>query len=94
MIYSILKEIEQGNEPKSKDYEIQLEEFGIVLEMMQNDGLIRGALVKRAGIGNNIVYAFTHNARIEMKGLDYLEENSGWAKAYKGIKELVDFIKP
>ncbi|GAB0170534.1 YjcQ family protein [Lysinibacillus sp. CTST325] len=94
LIYSILKEIEQENEPKSQDYEISLEEFGTVVEMMQSDGLIKGALVQRGGRGNGVVYAFTHKAKIEMKGLTYLEENSTWAKAYKGIKEVVGFIKP
>lgn len=94
LIYSILKEIEQGNEPKSQDYEISLEDFGTIVEMMQSNGLIKGAFVQRAGRGNVIAYVFTNKATIEMKGLDYLEENSTWAKTYRGIKEVVEFIKP
>ena len=93
LIYSILKEIEQGNEPKYTDYDIELEDFGSVLEMMQEGQLIKGAKVQRAGQGNKIVYAFTNQAKIQMEGLNYLEENSAWAKTYKGLKEIVSWLK-
>ncbi|BDH62125.1 hypothetical protein MTP04_22550 [Lysinibacillus sp. PLM2] len=94
LIYSILKEIEQGNEPRAVDYGIELEEFGTVVEMIQRQGLITGAMVQRAGIGSKVVYAFLDRAKIEIPGLDYLEENSSWSKLYKGLKEVRDWIKP
>lgn len=94
LIYSILKEIDQGNEPKANDYGIELEEFGSVVEMIQRQGLISGATVQRAGIGNKVVYAFLDRAKIELPGLDYLEENSAWSKIYKGLTEVRDWIKP
>lgn len=93
LIYSILREIELGNEPKHTDYGIELEEFGSVVEMIQSEGLIVGAKIQRAGKGSKIVYAFTHQAKITMKGLNYLEENSKMSKLYKGLKEVRDWIK-
>lgn len=94
LIYSILKELDQGNEPKFSDYGIDKDLFGSTVEIMQNDNLISGANVIRGGIGNKVVMTILSSARVEIKGLSYLEENSTWAKAYKGIKEVVDFIKP
>lgn len=94
LIYSILKEIEQGNAPKFSDYGITKDEFGDTLEMMQSGNLITGATITRAGIGNKVVFCITNYSKLTMDGLKYLEENSAWTKTYRGIKEIRDWLKP
>lgn len=93
LIYSILKELEQGNEPKQADYEIDLEQWGEVSELIRDEGFAKNVTVQRAGIGNKVVYAWYSSAKITMAGIEFLEENSGLAKTYKGIKEVRDWFK-
>ena len=93
IIYSILKELEIGSfEPKATDYDMSEAEFGDVVEMMENDGLIKGSAVTRGGRGNEAKLVFLNTAKVTIKGLDYLEENSKWAKTYKGLKEIRDWL--
>lgn len=93
IIYSILKEIEQGNEPKMEDYDLDLEAWGGIAEMIRDEGYARRVKVQRAGIGNKIIYAWYSPNDITEKGLNFLEENSALAKTYKGLKEIRDWLK-
>ncbi|MDW0115066.1 YjcQ family protein [Sporosarcina saromensis] len=93
LIYSILKEIDKGNEPSFKNYDVTLEQFGEVLEMMASGNLIENAIVQRGGIGNKVIYTHLTHTKVTMGGLQYLEDNSGWAKTYNAIKEIRDWIK-
>jgi predicted transcriptional regulator len=93
IIFSILKELDKGeHEPTALNYDISTEEFGDIVDMMLRDGLITGGKVIRGGMGHKALMTFLNTAKIEMKGLDYLEENSFWAKTYKGIKEVKSWI--
>jgi DNA-binding Lrp family transcriptional regulator len=49
LLYSILAEIKQSNEPKAKDYGLSIEEFGSVVEMAKDEGYIKNAGVSRGG---------------------------------------------
>jgi hypothetical protein len=93
LIYSILKELEQGNEPKREDYDLELEQWGELAELIRDEGYANHVKVQRAGMGNKVIYAWFSSAKITIKGLDFLEENSTWAKAYKGLKEVRDWLK-
>lgn len=93
LIYSILKELEQGNEPKQSDYELELEQWGELAELIRDEGYAKNVTVQRAGQGNRVIYAWYSSAKITMKGIEYLEENSLLAKTYKGIKEVRDWLK-
>lgn len=93
IIYSILKEIEKNEvEPKAEDYGISNAEFGDIIEMMGEEKLIKGSGVARGGRGNKAQIVFLNGAKVTIKGLDYLDENSGWAKTYKGLKEVRDWL--
>lgn len=93
VIYSILKEI-KGNksEPKAEDYGLETAEFGDIVDMMLDENLIKGASVSRGGGGNVALIVFLKDAKITIKGLDYLEDHSAWAKTYKGLKEVRDWL--
>lgn len=60
--------------------------------MIQNDGLISGAKVLRGGRGNTARTTFLSSAKLEMKGLAYLEENTILAKTYRGLKEIKSWL--
>ena len=93
IIYSILKELNDGNrELKSSDFEINLETFGEIIEMLTRKELISGANVVRAGQGNKVQYILLQNAVVDIDGIEYLEKNSVWAKGYRGIKEIASWI--
>ncbi|MBW8583406.1 hypothetical protein QFW94_12960 [Bacillus velezensis] len=47
LVYSILKEIDKGNEPRYANVDLQF--FGEVVEMMQSKNLIENATVIRDG---------------------------------------------
>ena len=93
IIYSILKEIEKGeNEPRFTDYDINLDEFGDLVKLIQNDELIKGASVIQGGMGNHVQMVLLDSAKITMKGLNYLEENSLLSKTYIGLKEIKSWL--
>ena len=93
IIYSILTEIKKGeNRPHWGDYGIEKEEFANIIEMMEGEGLIKNSSVIRGGLGNKAHVIFIKDAKITMKGLDYLEENSIWKKTYKGLKEVREWL--
>lgn len=93
IIYSVLKEIENGDgKPSWTDYGVEKEYFAQVVEMMQDEGLIKDASVLRAGIGNKAQAIILKGSQITMKGLDYLEENSALAKTYKGLKKVREWL--
>lgn len=93
IIYSLLKEIENNEvEPKAKDYGISITEFGDIIDMIEEEGLIKGSEVTRGGQGNKELIIYLDQAKISMKGLNYLEENSSFAKTYRGLKEIREWL--
>lgn len=75
LIYTILNDLEQGKQPTNNDYEIELELFAEMLEIMQLEGLVHGATVQRAGRENKVAVISTKNAKVTIPGLMYLKEN-------------------
>jgi hypothetical protein len=76
LIYSILKKLQDGNEPKQTDYELDNEQWGEMLELIKDEGYAKDVTIQRGGIGNKVVYAWLDKAKITMKGIEYLERNS------------------
>ena len=66
-------------------------EYGTPLYVM-DEGLIKNASISRGGIGNKAQAVFLNNARVTLKGLDYLQDNSALVKTYKGLKEIRDWL--
>ena len=88
VVMSILKEISDGNIPKAKDYGIEEETFYNILDAMQDDGLVKNI----QGANKKAVAAFTENAAITIKGMEYLNDNSALMKTYKGLKEIREWL--
>lgn len=80
IIYSVLREIEQGeNIPKFSDFGLSLIEFRDLIDQIQDDDLIKGASVPR-GQGNPDRMVLLNKVKITLKGLDFLEKNSDFAE--------------
>lgn len=93
IIYSILKEIEKSeNEPRAEDYDISTAEFGDIVDMMEGE-LIKGSAISRGGSGNRPLIVYLDGATVTLEGLEYLEGNNKWAKTYKGLKEIRDWLR-
>lgn len=91
-MFSVLKEIEKGYTPHQDDFGITKEQYGAIIEIMLDCKLIKGAKVKRAGRGHLVVSVFTSQAKIDVGGFKFLEENTNWNKVYKGLKEIRDWF--
>ncbi|WP_375106146.1 YjcQ family protein [Lysinibacillus fusiformis] len=75
LIYKIVNDLERGKQPTNNDYEIDQELFGEMLDIIQLEGLVHGAVVQRAGRENKVMYVQTKNAKVTIPGLNYLKEN-------------------
>lgn len=91
LLYAFLKEIEKSKGERfsftSKDFAVSDEEYYDIIRLADREGFI-----------NNVVYAddipYDYSLiELTMKGIEFLEQNSPWAKLYKGLKEIRDWIK-
>ncbi len=85
IMLSFMREVNDGNIPKSTDYGIENDEFWDIVEACQDEGLIKGAT--HAG-----PILFLDNTKLTVKGMEYLHEKSSAMQAYKGLKELRDWL--
>ena len=91
IVFSILKEISEGNIPNAEDYGVEKQKFYDILDAMQNDGLVSNIRFNR-GNNNNVILAIYKDAKITIKGMEYLNKNSALMKTYKGLKEVREWI--
>ena len=92
VMLSFMREINDGNIPDAKDYEIDNHEFWEIIDAAQDEGLIKGARFTTGGQGNKILMCFTDGMKLTVKGMEYLDENSTAMRAYKGLKELREWL--
>ena len=85
IMLSFMREINDGNIPKSADYGISNEALWDVVEACQDEGLIKGATH-----ADSILFFDT--TKLTVKGLEYLHEHSAVMKTYRGLKELRDWL--
>lgn len=91
IMLSIMRELNDGNHPTASDYEIEREEFYNILEACQDEGYIKNVRITY-GAQKNIIWATLDDARLTVKGMEYLHENSAVMKTYKGIKAVRDWL--
>ena len=91
IMLSIMRELNDGNHPTASDYEIEREEFYNILEACQDEGYIKNVRITY-GAQKNIIWATSEDARLTVKGMEYLHENSAVMKTYKGIKAVRDWL--
>lgn len=91
VMLSFMRELNDGNIPTYSDYGLEKKEFYDIIDACQDEGLIKGARFTR-GHGNEIIISFLENTKLTVKGMEYLNEHSAAMKAYKGLKELRDWL--
>ena len=75
LIVDILEGLTNQEEPKFYDFEIEKQTFGEIVEMIQEKGFISGASIYRECLENKVISVSLNNAKIESKGLNYIENN-------------------
>lgn len=91
VMLSFMREINDGNIPNSKDYDMTDEEFGSIIEVCQDEGLIKRAGITRDGSGKVYALILSHTL-LTVKGMEYLHEHSKVMQTYKGLKEIREWL--
>lgn len=97
-VYKILSTLEKAMDLPEFDMSlISAEKLGVsqeryarYIEMMLDVGYIKGASIIKDITGETSIE--THEMRITLKGLEYLQENSIMQKMYKAAKGIKEFI--
>ena len=90
IMLSFMRELNDGNIAKPEDYDIEKNEFYDIIDACQDEGLIKGVKFSRDGHG--IIIAYLENAKLTVKGMEYLHENSKAMQTYKGLKEIREWL--
>jgi len=86
--YAILREIDKGNRTiTEKDLEVKEAEFDDAIRFLTSNGYLNGI-----DYGDNRPIMDDGTAGLTEKGEEFLEENSGWKKAYNAAKEIKEWI--
>ncbi len=96
IIYKILSELETAmddesidkNKINAKAFEITENRWKAILKMLIDNDYIKGVSMK--SYDNSYIVIGLENAKITLKGLEYLSENSIMKKIARGAKALVD----
>lgn len=92
LAYSILKETDKNewsiNNVLEQYSEIDYKELKSTIGTMKTRELMTGI-----SYGSNDFYDLGVICKPTEKGEEFLEENNGWKKFYKGLKEIRDWIK-
>lgn len=92
IMLSFMREVNDGNVPLAKDYDITNGELWDIIDACQDEGFIKGARFSRGGQGNPILMCFTDGIKLTVKGMQYLHDNSTAMKTYKGLKEIREWL--
>ncbi|MDQ0860023.1 YjcQ family protein [Bacillus sp. V2I10] len=86
--YAILKEISNGNTPLTDDdFPVTPTEFDEAVRFLTRENYLQGI-----EYSDNRPHIYMIGPMLTEKGEKYLEENSVWSKAYRGLKEVKEFI--
>lgn len=87
--YAILKEVDSGNNKLTEiDFSVEEEVFDEAVRYLDREGYLSGLFY-----ADNRPWMFGGAAFITGKGETYLSDNSTWGKAYRGMKEIRDWLK-
>ena len=90
IMLSIMQELnDKKNIPRAKDYDITQNDFADIVEMCQDEGYIKDAVIQRGG---DTAIVHLNFARLTVKGCQYLKDQSLIMKTYRGLKELREWL--
>lgn len=89
LIYNILNDIENNkSNPTEKDYELNINDFADIIDIMEEERLVKGSKVIRGGMNNDAQMVLLTRMKITLDGLKYLEENKNYGKTYKELAQV------
>lgn len=89
LIYNILKDIESSkSSPNAKDYDLNINDFADIIDIMEDERLVKGSKVIRGGMNNDAQMVLLERTKITLDGLEYLEKNKNYDKAYKELIQV------
>lgn len=86
-----MREINDGNIPSATDYDITEKEYFNIIEVCQDEGLIKNAIPVQT-LRSQYKIFLLDRVILTVKGMEYLNNNSAAMKTYKGLKELRDWL--
>lgn len=91
LLYAFLKEIEKSKGKcftfTSQDFAVSEEEYYDIIRLADREGFVINVF-----FADDIPYDYS-SIELTMKGIEFLEQYSTWAKLYKGLKEIKGWIK-
>ncbi|MBM4763477.1 YjcQ family protein [Bacillus sp. B15-48] len=87
--YAILKEIDNGNKALTEDdFAVTADQFDDAVRFLNRENYLKGFFY-----ADDRPQLFEGTAYLTEDGETYLEKNSSFAKTYRGIKEIRDWLK-
>ncbi len=76
VMYLILQQLNLGKEILREHYDVSNEEWVVIAEMLNDEGLAKNIKLTRGGRGNKVLIVWYDQAQITLAGLNFLEENN------------------
>lgn len=91
-MYAILREVNDNHDIKftADTFGVDKRVFDEVMLILNEEDMVKGiSVMKYDNTVNPIVF---DKQRVTLSGIDFLEDNSPYAKTYKGLKEIRDWL--
>lgn len=75
VLAKMLKELDENNDIKMSNYDLDKEKFGFYVESLRDEKLAENITVRRGGQGNKVLVPLTRGGRVTLKGYEFIETN-------------------
>ena len=92
LMYAILREVNNNSDIKynAETFNVEKRVFDEVLLILNEENFVKGISIQN--YNNSINPIIMGNLRITLDGINFLEENNPYAKTYKGLKEIREWL--
>ncbi len=92
VMLSFMREVNDGNIPDASEYELENWAYWDIIEACQEEGLIKDAVFVHADGFDHPIAVELKGVKLTVRGMEYLDEHSSAMKAYKGLKEIREWL--
>ena len=92
VMLSFMRELNDGNIATADDYGLTTQEFCDIVEACQDAGYIKGAMFLHGGMPGETIEHYFDAAKLTVAGMEYLHEHTKAMRAYKGLKEIREWL--
>jgi|GEM_PF-1429274 len=93
IIYAILKELNNGNKQfDNESFNVEKDIYHDVIKAIINANYAENFKMSASSDSGEIFDVWCDYAYITVEGIEFLERNSTWGKAYGGLKEFASWI--